>query len=94
MREETNSRLYRLLRAFDEITGVPVLINTSFNVKGEPIVESPRDAIDCFLSTGIDYLAIHDLLLHKSRFHKAVSPMMRMYTDMSTMVRTGVGSVN
>jgi carbamoyltransferase len=90
----TNPRLYRLLKEFDAITGVPVLVNTSFNVKGEPIVEAPEDAIDCFLATGIDYLALHDLLIHKSTFHKAVSPMMRMYTDMSTMVRTGVNAVD
>jgi len=92
--ENCNRRLYRLLREFDEITGVPVLINTSFNVKGEPIVETPRDAIDCFLSTGIDYLALHDFLLQKSTFHKALSPVMRAYSDMSTMVRTGVSSVD
>jgi carbamoyltransferase len=92
--EATNARLYRLLMEFDAITGVPVLVNTSFNVKGEPIVETPGDAIDCFLATGIDYLAIHDLLIHKSTFHKAVSPMMRMYADMSTMVRTGVNAVD
>lgn len=92
--EATNARLYRLLKAFDEITGVPVLVNTSFNVKGEPIVETPEDAIACFLTTGIDYLAMHDLLLSKSAFHKAVSPVMRLYGDMSTMVRTGVGAVD
>lgn len=92
--EATNARLYRLLKAFDEITGVPVLVNTSFNVKGEPIVETPGDAVACFLSTGIDYLAINDFLLSKSTFHKAISPVMRMYSDMSTMVRTGVSAVD
>ena len=46
------TRLYRLLKEFDAITGVPVLLNTSFNVKGEPIVETPRDAVDCFLTHG------------------------------------------
>ena len=45
----TNERLYRLLKEFDALTGVPVLINTSFNVKGEPIVETPEDALNCFL---------------------------------------------
>ena len=89
--EATNPDLYRLLKAFDEITGVPVLINTSFNVKGEPIVETPSDAVDCFLSTGIDYLAIHDLLLSKNIVHQAVSPFARMFGEMQTMVRTGVG---
>ena len=74
VRQETNDRLYRLLKAFDAITGVPVLINTSFNVKGEPIVETPDDAVACFLTTGIDYLALHDLLISKGPFHK-VSPL-------------------
>ena len=66
VRERQNPRLYRLLREFEAITGVPVLVNTSFNVKGEPIVETPRDALDCFLITGIDYLALHDTLISKS----------------------------
>jgi carbamoyltransferase len=60
VRERQNPRLYRLLREFEAITGVPVLVNTSFNAKGEPIVETPRDALDCFLATEIDSLAIHD----------------------------------
>ena len=51
VRQEENEILYRLLEEFAGITGVPVLINTSFNVKGEPIVETPRDALDCFLAT-------------------------------------------
>ena len=45
---------------FEKLTGVPVLLNTSFNIRGEPIVETPADAMKCFLSTGIDYLAMHD----------------------------------
>ena len=47
-------------KEFDALTGVPVLLNTSFNVKGEPIVETPRDAVACFLGTGIDYLTLRD----------------------------------
>lgn len=91
VRKETNERLYNLIEAFDELTGVPVLLNTSFNVKGEPIVETPRDAVECFLSTGIDYLAIHDFLLGKSAIHTAVAPVMRMYYDIRTMMRSGIG---
>ena len=66
--DEPNARmrLHRLLKEFDAITGVPVLVNTSFNVKGEPIVETPQDAINCFLGTDIDYLAIGDFLVEKS----------------------------
>ncbi len=47
------------------MTGCPVLINTSFNVRGEPIVCSPEDAVRCFLNTGIDVLAIGPYLVHK-----------------------------
>ncbi|MBM3530724.1 MAG: carbamoyltransferase [Alphaproteobacteria bacterium] len=53
--EAQNAKLYRLLKEFEALTGVPVLINTSFNVKGEPIVETPVDAVECFLTTGIDW---------------------------------------
>jgi carbamoyltransferase len=52
VREATNPMLYRLLKEFEALTGVPVLINTSFNIKGEPIVETPQDAVNCFLTTG------------------------------------------
>jgi carbamoyltransferase len=88
---EQNERLYRLLKAFEAITGVPVLVNTSFNVKGEPIVETPEDAMQCFLATGIDYLALHDLLLHKNRLHRVLYPMLTMYADVKSIVRAGMG---
>jgi carbamoyltransferase len=55
---QTNQKYYDLIRAFYDITGVPVLVNTSFNVKTEPIVNSPQEAIDCFLKTGIDVLVL------------------------------------
>lgn len=64
--ESSNPHLYSLLQKFHEKTGVPVLLNTSFNVANEPIVESPEDAIRCFLSTGIDALLIGDYLLVKN----------------------------
>ena len=90
VRRETNERLYRLLKEFEALTGVPVLLNTSFNVKGEPIVETPLDAVRCFLSTGIDYLAIHDMLVAKTLFHTLLSPVLKMTSDVSTMVRKGL----
>jgi carbamoyltransferase len=89
VRQETNDRLYRLLKAFDEITGVPVLVNTSFNIKGEPIVETPDDAVACFLNTGIDYLALHDLLISKGPFHKVIAPLVKVYTDVVLTVKAG-----
>jgi hypothetical protein len=82
VRQETNERLYQLIKEFDALTGVPVLLNTSFNVKGEPIVEAPRDALQCFLSTGIDYLVLHNMLIVKRRAHRALSPILRMYSEM------------
>lgn len=60
-----NRRYYELLTQFGEVSGHPVLLNTSFNVMDEPIVESPLDAIRCFFSTGLDYLAIGDYLIGK-----------------------------
>lgn len=57
--------LHRLLRAFNARTSCPVLINTSFNVRGEPIVCTPQEALHCFLATDIDYLAIGPYLLEK-----------------------------
>lgn len=86
VRESTNPMLYRLLREFDALTGVPVLINTSFNVKGEPIVETPRDAVICFLTTGIDHLVLHDTLVSKNALHKVVGPLVNTYSEVATMV--------
>lgn len=56
LRRETNPRLYAIIQAFERRTGIPVLLNTSFNIAGKPIVETPADAIECFRSTGIDVL--------------------------------------
>jgi carbamoyltransferase len=84
--EDTNPVLYRLLKEFEALTGVPVLINTSFNVKGEPIVETPQDAVVCFLTTGIDNLVLHDTLISKNALHKVVAPLVRVYTDVAALV--------
>jgi carbamoyltransferase len=64
--EETNPRYYRLIRRFKELTGCPVIVNTSFNVRGEPIVCSPDDAFRCFMGTGLDMLVVGNAVLHKS----------------------------
>src|SRR3954464_11130966 len=85
-RAETNPMLYRLLKEFESLTGVPVLINTSFNVKGEPIVETPRDAVICFLTTGVDHLVLHHTLISKNALHAAVAPLVRVSTDVATLV--------
>ena len=60
-----NPLLHRLLKEFEALSGVPVMINTSFNVRGEPIVCTPEDAVNCFLRTDIDYLAVGDFLVEK-----------------------------
>jgi carbamoyltransferase len=61
-----NPKLHRLLAAFHEQTGTPVLLNTSFNDNGEPIVESPNDAISCFLNIDLNYLVLDDYILKKT----------------------------
>jgi carbamoyltransferase len=62
---ETNPRFHRLLSAFEELTGCPLMINTSFNVRGEPIVCTPEDAYRCFMRTEMDYLVLGPFLLDK-----------------------------
>ncbi len=63
--EDTNPRYWRLLSAFEAQTGVPVLLNTSFNNNAEPIVDSVDDALQCFLTTGLDGLVVGDVILTK-----------------------------
>ena len=65
VRVDINPRYHRLLNEFGRLSGVPVLLNTSFNVMGEPIVESPLDAIRCFFSTGLDRLVLGNYLVSK-----------------------------
>ena len=62
---ETNPRFHELLEAFEQLTGCATLINTSFNVRGEPIVCTPEDAYRCFMRTGMDCLALGPFLLRK-----------------------------
>ena len=63
---ETNPRYHALIKAFEQLTGCALLVNTSFNVRGEPIVCTPQDAYRCFMSTEMDYLAMENFLLAKS----------------------------
>ncbi|MBD1159865.1 carbamoyltransferase [Pelagibacterales bacterium SAG-MED14] len=64
--EKTNKPYYDLISKFKERTGCPLLVNTSFNVRGEPIVNSPTDAFNCFMGTELDYLVIGNCILDKS----------------------------
>ena len=63
---ERNPEFHRVLRAFHELTGCPVLVNTSFNVRGEPIVHTPDDAYRCFMDTEMDWLVVEDCLLDRT----------------------------
>jgi carbamoyltransferase len=64
-REDANTLFYRLIDRFHELTGCPMVINTSFNVRGEPIVESPKDAYVCFMRTAMDCLCLGHFVLSK-----------------------------
>jgi carbamoyltransferase len=69
--EERNPRSYRLLREFNRLTGCPVLVNTSFNVRGEPIVCTPQDACRCFAATEMDVLVLGDFVIRKTEADRA-----------------------
>jgi carbamoyltransferase len=63
--QETNPRYHRLISKFKELTGCPVLVNTSFNVRGEPIVCTPEDAFNCLMGTGIEFLVVGNSVMRK-----------------------------
>ena len=62
---EFNNKYYLLLKKFEDLTGCPILINTSFNIRGEPIVCSIQDAFNCFMGTNLDFLVIENFILNK-----------------------------
>ena len=64
--KQTNPRYYKLIKKFKELTNCPILVNTSFNIRGEPIVCSIEDAFRCFMGTNLDILVIEDFILFKS----------------------------
>jgi carbamoyltransferase len=74
-----NPRFHALLRAFERKTGCPVLVNTSFNVRGEPIVCTPADAYDCFIHTGMDYLVIENFIMERSQQAAGADPAKRRF---------------
>jgi carbamoyltransferase len=69
---ETNTRFHALISAFKKRTGCPVLVNTSFNVRGEPIVCTPEDAFRCFMGSEIDTLVIGNCVLQKEQQNAAL----------------------
>ncbi|MEK6853763.1 MAG: carbamoyltransferase C-terminal domain-containing protein, partial [Nanoarchaeota archaeon] len=65
IRREANSRYYDLIKEFEKLSKVPILVNTSFNIRGEPIVMTPEHAYRCFTGTGIDYLVMDNFLIKR-----------------------------
>ena len=70
LNEKINPRYYKLIKAFKDRTGCPTIVNTSFNVRGEPIVCTPQDAFRCFMRTEMDVLVLQNQLLFKSEQSK------------------------
>jgi carbamoyltransferase len=75
--EKRHGRFYRLLKAFEGLTGCPVLVNTSFNVRGEPIVCTQQEAYRCFMATGMDALVLEDFVLRKEQISKPLTEAAR-----------------
>jgi carbamoyltransferase len=65
VKQEWNSRYYELIREFYELTGVPVVLNTSFNVMGKPIIHSVQDAVSVFMLSGLDAMFLEDMVVEK-----------------------------
>jgi carbamoyltransferase len=63
--KKTNPKYHALISKFKQLTGCPVLVNTSFNVRGEPIVCTPEDAFNCLMGTGIEFLVVGNCVLKK-----------------------------
>ena len=76
--QNTNKRFYDLILKFKEKTNCPIIVNTSFNVRGEPIVNSPIDAFNCFMGTELDFLVIGNCVLNKSKQNQALK---KNYTE-------------
>jgi len=75
--EQRHGRFYRLMKAFEALTGCGVIVNTSFNVRGEPIVCTPEEAYRCFLATDLDVLVLEDFVLAKDEMTEQVSESKR-----------------
>ena len=74
---ETNPRYHALISRFKALTGCPVIVNTSFNVRGEPIVCTPEDAFRCFMGTEIEVLAVGNCFLRKEDQDPALQAALR-----------------
>ena len=63
--KNTNPKYYNLIKEFEKLSGYPIVLNTSFNINGMPLVETPSDALDCFYKSGIDYLVMNNIIIEK-----------------------------
>ena len=86
--KDANGIFYDLINDFYKKTGVPVILNTSFNDAGEPIVETPEDAMCCFLNTEMDYLVLNDYLLDSSKLDKS-SILKKIVEDRTKKIQDG-----
>ena len=77
--EETNPRYYALIKRFKELTGCPIIVNTSFNVRGEPIICTPEDAFRCFMGTELDILVVGNVFLTKTNQSSVLVDYMSQY---------------
>jgi carbamoyltransferase len=67
VQKETNPKYWNLIKHFGDLTGEYIILNTSFNIKGEPIINNPTDALRCFFSGGLDALFLGNYLIEKNR---------------------------
>ena len=79
--KDTNLKYYNLINKFKEITNCPILVNTSFNVRGEPIVSSIKDAFNCFMGTNLDILVCENFILYKNDQDKNLKKNYQMEFD-------------
>ena len=89
--KQANGRFYDLIKKFYEKTGVPIILNTSFNVMGEPIIETPEDALACLLSTGIDYCVLEDKIVTKKDAFR--SEALGAMLDQIKQIKKGAGEI-
>ena len=70
--EDHNKKYYNLIKKFNELTDCPIIVNTSFNIRGEPIICSPKDAFKCFMGTNLDLLVIENFIMYKNDQNKNI----------------------
>ena len=88
--KKINLKFYKLIEAFYKITGCPILINTSFNVRGEPIVNSPLDAIKCFFNTNMDLLIIENFVIDKNNQNVIILKNMRLNSKLIKLFKLNI----